>query len=109
MIKLVISKRPCQYTVFSNVSDLRKVELSAQETKFWRHQAEKPRTYLATIEAIYYFAREIFELVETRSYEGQYDNLLFYFCFMYSQIRKAYNNGKSLKAYKKTETESSVR
>ena len=80
--------------------DLQRVELTSQETKFWRHQAEKPRTYLATVEAIYYFAREIWELVEDSCYEGQFDNLLFYFCFSYNQIRKAYSHGKQLKAYK---------
>ncbi len=36
-------------------------------------------------------------------YEGQYDNLLFFFCFMYQKIKGLYDGGKSLKAYNKTE------
>ena len=80
-------------------TDLPRIEIQSYTTKFWRHQQEKPSTYLATIEAIYYFVREYHALFEPEQYEGQYDNLLFYFCFHYQQIREQYDNGKYLKAY----------
>ena len=33
-------------------------------------------------------------------YRGQFDNLLFYFCFFYQRIREMYNGGENLRAYK---------
>jgi len=82
------------------ISDLQRVELKTKKTKFWRHQKDIPDTYLATIEAIYYFLREFHENFLTSPYTGQYDNLLFFFKFMYSKIRTMYNGGEELKAYK---------
>ncbi|KAI0241743.1 DTW domain-containing protein 1 [Lamellibrachia satsuma] len=80
---------------------LQRIELKSRETKFWRHQKDKPRTYLATIEAIYYFICDYHEYVMPTVYQGEYDNLLFLFCFMYQKIRHLFDGGKHLKAYTK--------
>lgn len=64
--------------------------------------------YLATIEgifidliiiyfkkAIYYFYRE-YHLNITNSYEGQYDDLLYYYSFFYKLIQQEYNNSQKI-------------
>ena len=84
------------------VLGLQRVEIKTQKTKFWRHQRDKPDTYLATIEAIYYFIVEYHDIFVKTRYEGQYDNLLFFFCFMYHKIKHLYDGGKKLKAYNKS-------
>ena len=84
------------------VSDLPQVKLNTYKTIFWRHQKDKPDTYLATIEAIYYFLKEYHEQF-IGHYAGQYDNLLFFFCFMYRQTRDLYESGRKIKAYKDRE------
>ncbi|KAJ1342013.1 hypothetical protein BSLG_003418 [Batrachochytrium salamandrivorans] len=73
----------------SNVG-FRHVKIESHETLFWRYQ-QFDRTFLATIEAIYWFYREYFDAYikagptsESDSsvpieYSGEYDNLLFYF------------------------------
>ncbi|KAH3825884.1 tRNA-uridine aminocarboxypropyltransferase 1-like [Dreissena polymorpha] len=76
------------------------VELKSEKTKFWRHQKNNPDTHLATIEAIYYFMREFHEHFVDTQYSGQYDNLLFFFNFMYKKIRNIYDGGEHLEAYK---------
>ncbi len=86
--------------IFSSAG-LQRVEIKTQKTKFWRHQHEKPDTYLATIEAIYYFVVEFHKLFLRSEYVGEYDNLLFFFCFMYNKIKGLYDGGKYLKAYSK--------
>ncbi|CAH1775505.1 unnamed protein product, partial [Owenia fusiformis] len=81
------------------------IELKSRETKFWRHQKDKPRTYLATIEAIYYFQLEYHQSFVPSEYTGQYDDLLFFFVFMYGTIKELYDGGKQLKAYSSPETD----
>ncbi|KAM6257567.1 tRNA-uridine aminocarboxypropyltransferase 1 isoform 2-T5 [Porphyrio hochstetteri] len=68
---------------------LLQIELKTRKTCFWRHQKGKPDTYLSTIEAIYYFFVDYQQEVLKENYEGQYDNLLFFFSFMYTLIRNA--------------------
>nr|XP_060611297.1 tRNA-uridine aminocarboxypropyltransferase 1 [Anolis sagrei ordinatus] len=68
---------------------LLQVELKSRKTCFWRHQKGKPDTCLSTIEAIYYFLVDYHKEVLKEKYEGQYDNLLFFFSFMYKLIRNA--------------------
>ncbi|XP_013921838.1 PREDICTED: DTW domain-containing protein 1 [Thamnophis sirtalis] len=68
---------------------LLQIELKSKKTCFWRHQKGKPETYLSTIEAIYYFLVDYHKEVLKEKYDGQYDNLLFFFSFMYRLIRKA--------------------
>ncbi|XP_029431570.1 DTW domain-containing protein 1 [Rhinatrema bivittatum] len=65
------------------------VELKKRKTCFWRHQKGKPDTYLSTIEAVYYFLVDYHTLVLKETYKGEYDNLLFFFSFMYKLIKTA--------------------
>ncbi|XP_062615440.1 tRNA-uridine aminocarboxypropyltransferase 1-like [Saccostrea cucullata] len=82
------------------LKDLTCVQLKSRETKFWRHQKDNPATYLSTIEAVYYLVRDYHDLFVDDVYDGEYDDLLFFFNFMYQKIRTAYDGGKSLKTYK---------
>lgn len=97
-------------------------------SQFWRHQRGSPRWYLATVEAIHQFVLEVhlhcwglnpeykgikncftektLEQVkclysnDSRSYNGQYDNLLFFFKHMYDVIHTYYKH-EDLYAYKR--------
>lgn len=97
-------------------------------SQFWRHQKGSPRWYLSTIEAIHQFFIEIhlhcwglnpnykgiancftektieqFHLLyndSEESYNGQYDNLLFFFRHMYELIHTYYQHDE-LYAYKR--------
>ncbi|XP_051896612.1 tRNA-uridine aminocarboxypropyltransferase 1 isoform X2 [Pristis pectinata] len=71
------------------LQELLHVELRTQKTHFWRNQKGKPDTYLATIEAIYYFLVDYHRLLLKEKYNGEYDNLLFFYSFMYRLINKA--------------------
>ncbi|XP_075386633.1 tRNA-uridine aminocarboxypropyltransferase 1 [Tenrec ecaudatus] len=72
---------------------LLQVELKSRRTCFWRHQKGKPETFLSTIEAIYYFLVEYHTDLLEEKYRGQYDNLLFFYSFMYQLIKKAKCSG----------------
>ena len=67
------------------------VKISSHETMFWRFQSLN-RTYLATIEAIYWFFVDYHCAFEQKSipYDGRYDNLLFYFKLKYCVIQEYY-------------------
>ncbi|KAM8972270.1 tRNA-uridine aminocarboxypropyltransferase 1 [Pelodytes ibericus] len=65
------------------------VELTERKTCFWRHQKGSPDTYLSTIEAIYYFMVDYHTSVLEEDYNGEYDNLLFFYSFMYRLIKDA--------------------
>ena len=54
-----------------------------------RPQRKQDCKHLATIEAIYYFFREMSELVEGHTYNGLYDNLLFFYAYQYGIIQQA--------------------
>ncbi|XP_072029647.1 tRNA-uridine aminocarboxypropyltransferase 1-like [Amphiura filiformis] len=71
------------------LQDLQCVILKTQKTHFWRTQPDKPDTYLATIEAIYYFTLEYHQEILATNYQGQYDNLLYFFSFMYKLVQKS--------------------
>ncbi|GIY12213.1 tRNA-uridine aminocarboxypropyltransferase [Caerostris extrusa] len=67
---------------------------------------EKLDTHLSTIEAIYYFLVELHGLMHPEvPYDGEYDNMLFFFKFMYFKIRTLYDPLK-LKAYRNGDPES---
>ncbi|XP_076850078.1 tRNA-uridine aminocarboxypropyltransferase 1 [Brachyhypopomus gauderio] len=68
---------------------LPQVELKSRKTCFWRHQKGSPDTYLATIEAIYYFLKDFHTCCLLREYKGEYDNLLFFFSFLHKLINRA--------------------
>lgn len=71
------------------LQDLLQVELKSRKTCFWRHQKGKPDTYLATIEAVYYFLRDFHEVCLDQIYSGEYDNMLFFYSFLHSVVVKA--------------------
>ncbi|XP_071440502.1 tRNA-uridine aminocarboxypropyltransferase 1 isoform X2 [Hetaerina americana] len=76
------------------------VVLENRLSQFWRHQEGSPRWYLATVEAVHEFLVEVFQATNTVEYDGQFDNLLFFFRFMYSKIHELYDSS-SLRAYKR--------
>lgn len=105
------------------------VFLQNRVSQFWRHQKGSPRWYLATIEAIHQFLVEIHlmarglhaqyeglkncftekclsDIEKLKSfdnidaYNGQYDDLLFFFKHMYDLIH-AYYDHDNLYAYKR--------
>ncbi|XP_005089263.2 tRNA-uridine aminocarboxypropyltransferase 1 isoform X2 [Aplysia californica] len=86
------------------LKSLPKVELHSRNTHFWRWQEGTPKTYLSTIEAIYYFMRDVHEMFISKEYNNEYDNLLFFFCHLYSKIRKTSKGGKGIKAYERNGT-----
>ena len=84
------------------------VVIDSEETRFWRCDQRRPVNFLATIEAIYYFCMQVHKymatLVEQRAdladdelrarfapYDGQYDNLLFFFKHTYHVIKNRYH------------------
>ncbi|KAK2853779.1 hypothetical protein Q5P01_006440 [Channa striata] len=71
------------------LQDLVQVELKMRKTCFWRHQKGKPESYLATIEAIYYFLKDFHEHCLAQEYNGEYDNLLFFYSYLHSVVNKA--------------------
>ncbi|XP_059215929.1 tRNA-uridine aminocarboxypropyltransferase 1 [Centropristis striata] len=71
------------------LQDLLRVELKTRKTCFWRRQKGKPDTYLATIEAIYYFLKDLHEHYLAQEYSGEYDNLLFFYSYLHSVVNKA--------------------
>ncbi|KAK8733199.1 hypothetical protein OTU49_006523 [Cherax quadricarinatus] len=81
------------------IRGLQCVELTNRETLFWRYQRGKPHTYLATIEAVYYFLVDVHTNVLKSEYANEYDDLLFFFKFMFEKIHSLYDK-YSLRAYK---------
>lgn len=81
---------------------LRRIKINANlKTVFWRYQ-DLGEHCLSTIEAIYYFMREFLVAQETINsemvtYDGRYDNLLFFFSFFYHLIQRSYNNNPDRK------------
>lgn len=75
--------------------DLLQVELKMRKTCFWRHQKGKPDSYLATIEAIYYFLRDYHKYCLGQEYDGEYDNLLYFYSFLHSVVNKAKTERKT--------------
>ncbi|XP_007933384.1 tRNA-uridine aminocarboxypropyltransferase 1 [Orycteropus afer afer] len=73
---------------------LLQVELKSRKTCFWRHQKGKPDTFLSTIEAIYCFLVDYHTEILKEKYTGQYDNLLFFYSFMYQLIKNAKCSGE---------------
>ncbi|XP_065897238.1 tRNA-uridine aminocarboxypropyltransferase 1-like [Dysidea avara] len=74
--------------IHDNLSDLVCVQLKDAVTCFWRTQWES-KHYLATIEAVYYFVKEYHDHSSTQAYDGEYDNLLYYFAYQYNVVQGA--------------------
>ncbi|KAI5715692.1 hypothetical protein M8J77_020868 [Diaphorina citri] len=86
----------------SSVKYLPCITLQRRISYFWRHQKNSPRWFLATIEAIHQLLIEVDPL-----HDGRYDNLLFFFEFMYRKIHTLYSHDQLL-SYKRKMNLSSV-
>ncbi|KAH7831511.1 putative DTW domain [Monocercomonoides exilis] len=75
------------------ITALQKVKIKDHRTLFWRYQHEGPE-FLATIEAIYYFFKEFWMTTHKGEYNGELDNLLYYYAFQYEQIQSVYVEDK---------------
>ena len=75
--------------------------LECRNTHYWRWQEGTPKTYLSTIEAIYYFMMDLHDIFISSEPTHQYDNLLFFFCYLYSKISNASKGGKGIKSYER--------
>lgn len=71
------------------IARLPKVKITSYKTHFWRYQQEGADC-LATIEAIYHFYREFHLRANAGKYDGEYDNLLWYFSFFHELIQDHY-------------------
>lgn len=83
------------------LKDLPCVVLDERKTYFWRTQ-DKEESFLATIEAIYYFLVDLFKLTSDLDYSGQYDNLMYFFVFMFRMVRKRKKSDKQVDVKEKT-------
>jgi len=80
------------------LSGLPRVKLNGIESLFWRYQRGNPVTHLATIEAIYHVIVLYHKALINPDYEGDYDNLLYFFKYFFNKIRNIYDP-KKLKSY----------
>ncbi|XP_033972636.1 DTW domain-containing protein 1 isoform X1 [Trematomus bernacchii] len=85
------------------LQDILRVELKTRKTCFWRSQRGKPDTYLATIEAIYYFLKDFHKHCLAQEYNGEYDNLLFFYSYLHSVVNKSKQKKKDLLENEKEE------
>jgi len=77
------------------------IKLKIRLSQFWRHQKGSPRWFLATIEAIHQLLVEFTETdIEANEPPENYDNMLFFFRFMYEKIHQLYEHDK-LKSYRR--------
>lgn len=87
--------------IFFIFSGLPCVKLEIRLSQFWRHQKGSPRWFLSTIEAIHQLLVEYTETEkEVHTQLVNYDNMLFFFRFMYEQIHQYYEHNK-LKSYRR--------
>ncbi|VVC24093.1 Hypothetical protein CINCED_3A000025 [Cinara cedri] len=77
------------------------IKLQLRLSQFWRHQKGSPRWFLSTIEAIHQLLVEYTDTKESKNASVEnYDNLLFFFRFMYEKIHILYEHDQ-LKAYRR--------
>lgn len=73
------------------LNKLKHIKLRRYESSYWRYQ-ELGSTYLSTLEAIYYCCVELYNIQYNHqiSYNGQYDDLLYFYVYQHSMIRQRY-------------------
>ncbi|KAJ2159436.1 hypothetical protein GGF46_003035 [Coemansia sp. RSA 552] len=69
----------------SQLQQMQKVTIKPRQTRFWRYQS-LDRSYLATIEAIYFLYRDSVG----DKYDGEYDALMFFYKYFYDYIQSEY-------------------
>ncbi|KYQ99879.1 hypothetical protein DLAC_03833 [Tieghemostelium lacteum] len=72
-----------------SIQKIKCVKIDLQKTMFWRYQSMGDHC-LATIEAIYYFFKEYHLASNNGLYNGEYDNLLYYYSLFYNLIQSEY-------------------
>lgn len=101
-----------------------KIVLQNRPSQFWRHQKGSPRWYLSTVEALHQLMLELhlcawgcsdyykYDLTKDypvhneenhpycKPYNGQYDNLLYFFKYMYEKLHSLYRH-EDLLAYQR--------
>ncbi|KAI9256385.1 DTW domain-containing protein [Helicostylum pulchrum] len=78
------------------LNKVQKVTIEPRLTSFWRFQ-DISENYLSTIEAIYYLYVEYsqaYEIKPGQVYDGRYDNLMFYYKYLYDLIQYTYSKGE---------------
>ncbi|KAI6192159.1 TRNA-uridine aminocarboxypropyltransferase [Aphelenchoides bicaudatus] len=71
------------------------VQLNAYKTEYWRPQKGYADECLATIEAIYYAIKEVWQAENPdKEYTGQFDDVLFWFQFFRSKYLEGYTKPK---------------
>lgn len=92
---------PTKFKLIFFILGLPCVKLQTRLSQFWRHQKGSPRWFLSTIEAIHQLLIEYTETEnEAIKPHANYDNMLFFFRFMYEQIHQFYEHEKLL-AYRR--------
>lgn len=73
---------------------LPKIHLNeSNQTRFWRYQHVGPHC-LATIEAIHEFYKELESHISPIADQHKYDNLLYFFAFLYNRVQEEYRHNK---------------
>ncbi len=75
------------------------IRIKQQISLFWRFQNNDP-TYLATVEAIYFFLKEYVQAknAPTHSYNGEVDDLLHYYVNQYITVQSNYSGSTTTSA-----------
>jgi len=71
------------------------IKIDSYKTKFWRYQT-KGDECLATLEAIYYFYKE-YQIAKMGKYDGEFDNLLYFFALQHELIQQRYRTNQEIK------------
>jgi len=75
------------------LSKLKRLKLTSRKTLFWRYQ-QFGDEFLATIEAIYYALVDYIRCKNSGKYDGEVDNLLFFYVHYYQLIQLTYRQNK---------------
>ncbi|CAD7682246.1 unnamed protein product [Nyctereutes procyonoides] len=95
-----LNENKCQYTTLKKtifIDRLLQIELKTRKTCFWHHQKRKSVTFLSITESIYSFLVDYHTDILKKKYQGQYDNLLFFYSFVYQLISYAKCSGETRK------------
>lgn len=82
------------------LQNMRKIKIECAETNFWRYQ-HLGNKHLSTIETIYYMLVQFHTAFEKREYGGEYDDMLFFFSYMYELIQNYYNSNPGMEFRRK--------
>lgn len=72
------------------IQKMKKFKITKQKTFFWRYQ-QFGEEFLATIEAIYFALKEVYQFTKG-SYSGELDDMLFFYSYFYQMIQNNYQD-----------------